>query len=86
MMLPRLLLAIVLFSIAGLQGFAQTLEEIGLTKKMELEALVAQAKEKGISTIQEELSIRTADVFWEYANWDEANVALNESYFDLVVC
>lgn len=53
---------------------------------MELEALVAQAKEKEISTIQEELAIRTADVFWEYANWDEANVALNESYFDLVVC
>lgn len=60
---------------------AQSLEEIAKTKITTLETLIEQAQDKGIDTQREEMTVRTAEVFLNFANWDEQNKAINTTYF-----
>ena len=46
--------------------------------------MVLVADRKGISTEKERMTICTARIFLNYANWDEANTALNQKYFEMV--
>ena len=64
--------------------FAQTLEQQVLTKINELNTLITKAETKGIDTYKEQMTIRTAEVFLDYANWDENNVAENTAFFEKV--
>ncbi|WP_303319067.1 beta-galactosidase [Flavivirga abyssicola] len=63
--------------------FAQ-LEQTALEKISALEALINEAETKGIDVLKEKMTVRTAQVFLEYANWDENNITINTGYFDRV--
>ena len=64
-------------------SFAQ-LEQTALNKITELEALITQAENAGLDVLKEKMTVRTAEIFLGYANWDEANIVENTSYFELV--
>ena len=63
---------------------AQDLEKEAKVKIKTLKKLVKKANKKGIDVLKEKTTIRTAEVFLKYANWDEKNVKANESLFKLV--
>ncbi|XMO85884.1 beta-galactosidase [Algibacter sp. AS12] len=60
---------------------AQTLEATALQKINELNALIVTAETSGKEALREKLTVRTAEVFLDYANWDEANITKNTDYF-----
>lgn len=66
------------------QLHAQTLEDQANQKITELEVLITAAEKEGIDTTPEKTTVRTAEVFLKYANWDEANKPTNVDYFKLV--
>ncbi len=61
---------------------AQIPEESALAKIAELNALIDAAESAGIDTWKERATVRTAEVFLEFANWDDVNQSINEHYFD----
>lgn len=63
---------------------AQTLEQKARNKIIALNTLIEQAENEDIDVLKEKLTIRTAEIFLEYANWDEANIAMNTDLFALV--
>ncbi len=63
---------------------AQTLDEIAEAEIDTLETLIAEAELAGIDVLRERLAIRTAEIFRVYANWDEAHVVENTTYFGMV--
>lgn len=60
------------------------LEQTALTKITELNALIIQAENSNIDALKEKMTVRTAEVFLEYANWDENNISENTDHFLLV--
>ncbi|GGZ83553.1 T9SS type A sorting domain-containing protein [Algibacter mikhailovii] len=60
---------------------AQTLEETARQKIEELNTLIGTAETEELDTSREKLTINTAEIFLDYANWDEANITKNTSYF-----
>lgn len=74
----------IVFFVAPLGLYSQTLEETAQSKITELNALISQAETEGINALAEKTTVRTAEIFLEYANWDEANVAMNTDLFALV--
>lgn len=60
---------------------AQTLEATAQQKINELNALIATAEASGKETLKEKLTVNTAEIFLDYANWDEANISNNTDYF-----
>ncbi|SDW35531.1 beta-galactosidase [Lutibacter oricola] len=80
----KILTVFILFSFLDVVPVFAQLEETANTKITELKNLIAQAETKGIDVLKEEATIRTAEVFLKYANWDEENVATNTEYFSLV--
>ncbi len=65
-------------------GFAQTLEQQVRSKISELNDLIAEVDNKGIDTYKEKMTVRTAEVFLDYAIWDENNIAKNAEFFEKV--
>ncbi|MDO7173145.1 T9SS type A sorting domain-containing protein [Mariniflexile sp. AS56] len=63
---------------------AQTLEQQARQKITDLNALIAQAENEGFDALKEKMTVRTAEVFLDYANWDEANTTMNTDLFALV--
>ncbi len=63
---------------------AQTLEEQITDRKNQLELLISAAEGQGIDVQKEKMTLRTADVFVQYADWDENNIAINKNYFTKV--
>lgn len=60
------------------------LENTAITKIADLNTLIIQAEDEGLDVTKEKMSIRVAEVFLKYANWDENNVQENIDYFGLV--
>ncbi len=58
-------------------------KEAGL-KMDQLRALIKKAEKKNIQTLKERTSLRSAEIFMKYADWDEANVDVNTKHFSLV--
>lgn len=77
-------ISIILLLLSAMNICADTLEEKAQAKISALNTLITQAEAQGISVLHEKTAIRTAEVFLEYANWDEANEDINASYFALV--
>lgn len=75
------ILFICLFSV---QFYAQDLEKEALIKIKALEKLIKKAEKKGIDVLKEKTTVRTAEVFLKYANWDEKNTEANTKAFNLV--
>ncbi|ANW96233.1 hypothetical protein AXE80_08055 [Wenyingzhuangia fucanilytica] len=63
---------------------AQTLTQQAKVKIDTLNALISIAELKGIDVLKEKTTVRTAEVFLKYANWDENNITENTTYFELV--
>ncbi|NIJ44832.1 beta-galactosidase [Wenyingzhuangia heitensis] len=63
---------------------AQTLEKQAKEKIKDLEKLIKKAEKKDIDVLKEKTSVRTAEVFLKYANWDEKNIEANTKAFKLV--
>lgn len=64
--------------------FAATLEEQARIKITALNTLITQAEAKSIPTLHEKTTVRTAEIFLDFANWDEANKNINTHLFSLV--
>ncbi|WP_343330703.1 beta-galactosidase [Polaribacter staleyi] len=83
MMFAKKMVFLVLFL-----GFFQTsfgqLEQTAFTKINELKQRIAQAEDANLDVLKEKMTVRTAEVFLEFANWDENNIAENTSYYELV--
>jgi beta-galactosidase len=60
---------------------AQSLESIAQQRIIELNALISTAENSGKQALKEKLTVRTAEVFLEYANWDAANIKTNTENF-----
>ena len=60
----------------------QTIKEKVTQKIGTLNTLINSAHTSGIETLKEELTIRTAEIFMGYADWDEVNINKNTSYFE----
>lgn len=69
-----------------LAGIAQNIEKAALAKMATLNELISTAQKQGIDTQPEEMSIRTAEVFLKFADWDEAHIDKNTQYFSQVSC
>ena len=63
---------------------AQTLEEQARVKITELNSLITEAQSEGIDVLKEQMTVRTAEVFLDYANWDESNISMNTDLFAMV--
>ncbi|MCG9793703.1 T9SS type A sorting domain-containing protein [Flavobacterium algicola] len=79
----NLKMACVLLLFSSLDMKAQ-LEQTALSKIKELQTLMTQAENKGIDVTKEKMTIRTAQVFLNYANWDQDNMSINTDQFALV--
>lgn len=77
---------ILFFSIVFLivQNSYGQLEADAKNKIEQLKVLISEAETLEINVLQEKMTIRVAEVFLEYANWDEENVSENTNYFTLV--
>lgn len=64
--------------------YSQSLEKGALEKIKTLEKLIKKAENKNIDVLKEKTTVRTAEIFLKYANWDEKNVDKNTEYFKLV--
>ncbi|MCL7754615.1 beta-galactosidase [Polaribacter sp. Z022] len=81
----KFLKTIIIFFFLGLANYAHAqLEQTAITKINELKAKITQAENAGLDVFKEKLTVRTAEVFLEFANWDENNIAENTSHFELV--
>ena len=63
---------------------AQSLESQAKEKIKELEKLIKKAEKKGIDVLKEKTTVRTAEVFLKFANWDEKNVEANTKLYKKV--
>lgn len=63
---------------------AQTLEQNARLKITSLNTLITDADKLGIAVLKEKMTVRTAEIFLKYANWDEANITSNAESFALV--
>ncbi|MEO9476591.1 MAG: beta-galactosidase [Cyclobacteriaceae bacterium] len=75
------ILIIAIFSISY-SGYSQTLEEIVNDRINVLDSLITASESSEIDALKEKQTIRTAEIFLGYADWDEQNVSLNTSYFE----
>lgn len=78
---------LVYFTVSILQlcgvAYTQQLNETALDMIAKLDSLVGVAESHGIDVIKEKMTIRTSEVFLNYANWDEKHVTENTDYFML---
>lgn len=64
--------------------FSQSLENQGRAKIKTLQELINKSDKKKLDVLKEKMTIRTAEVFYKYAAWDEKNVDINTKSFQLV--
>ena len=63
---------------------AQTQEKLALAKIKILNKLISKVEKEGKDVLKEKMTVRTAEVFLEFANWDEKNVSMNTELFKRV--
>ncbi|WP_419194858.1 beta-galactosidase [Novipirellula herctigrandis] len=62
-------------------------ESLNETARQKIEGLntrISQADTAGIDTLKEKMTVRTAEVFLKYSDWDEAHKNINTDQFKLV--
>jgi len=59
-------------------------EQKANSKIKELNKLISVAEKKGIDVLKEKTTVRTAEIFLKYANWDEKNIEKNTGFFKQV--
>lgn len=81
--MKRIILLLICFFSLHLN--AQNLEEQVNDKIKQLVALIKKAEKKNIDVLKERTTIRTAEIFLDYAKWDQKNIEINEEAFKKVV-
>lgn len=76
-----LLLGLLVFNGISAQNLT---EQTAKTKMEELEKLIKVAQRKKINTLKEETALRTAEIFMDYAEYDQNNIEINTHHFSLV--
>ncbi|CAH8284222.1 beta-galactosidase [Mariniflexile fucanivorans] len=79
----KVLLIIITVLFVGF-GNAQTQEKLAQAKIKTLNTLISKVEKQGKDVLKEKMTVRTAEVFLEFANWDEKNVSMNTELFKLV--
>ncbi|MFC2113020.1 beta-galactosidase [Bacteroidota bacterium] len=79
--LTKILTAFCVLFVA-IPAHSQTPEETAREKIDSLEALVTVAEAMGISAESEKMTLRAADVYLKFADWDEANESINVTWFE----
>lgn len=72
------------FTLFSVLSYGQNLEQEALSKIKILEKLVKKAKQKKIDVLKEQTTIRTAEIFLKFANWDEKNTDKNIEFYKKV--
>ena len=78
------ILVALIFSLCSLTSYANSAQQIAEQKITELKELIKLAEKQGIDAEKEKMSIRTAEVYLGYANWDDNNLDANIAYFKQV--
>ena len=65
-------------------SMAQTAQQIVQDKVVVLQKLVNKADKIHLDASKEKATIRTAEVFFNFANYDDKNIAKNQHYFELL--
>lgn len=73
-----------IFLLSSLVFKAQSLEDIAEGKIKSLEKLIKLAEKQDIDVLKEKTTVRTAEIFLKFANWDEKNVDVNIKLFKKV--
>ncbi|WP_075590834.1 Ig-like domain-containing protein [Labilibacter marinus] len=67
------------------QAFSVSPEETLARQKIDtLNSLIVEVEGMGLDATKEKMTIRTAEVFLKYAEWDEENIAENTGHFKMV--
>ncbi|OEJ98813.1 hypothetical protein A8C32_06395 [Flavivirga aquatica] len=77
-------LGFLLVWLLSISVYAQTLEKQAQQKIKKLETLIKTAEKKGIDVLKEKTTVRTAEIFLKYANWDEKHVEENTKTFKMI--
>ncbi|WP_109831198.1 T9SS type A sorting domain-containing protein [Reichenbachiella versicolor] len=80
----RLVCLISIYLNLSINLYAQTLTEKATTSIEEYKLLIEEAQLQGIDVLRDRLTIRTAEVFLEFAAYDQDNVSKNEIDFSIV--
>ncbi len=92
----RVLLAMVASSFVGMQAGESSkvvapvetkvsdLRKEAENKMDQLRKLIKKAEKKNIQTLKERTTLRSAEIFMKYADWDEDNIDKNTKHFSLV--
>ncbi|WP_010135919.1 alpha-amylase family protein [Ochrovirga pacifica] len=64
--------------------FAQNVQKQAAHEIKDLEKLIEKAEKRGIDVLKEKTTIRTAEIFLEFADWDQKNIESNTKAFKLV--
>ncbi|GAL63534.1 hypothetical protein JCM19300_1883 [Algibacter lectus] len=73
-----------MFLMAYTLTHSQSLESQANGKIKALETLIKKAEKKDIDVLKEKTTVRTAEVFLKFADWDEKNVDINIKLFKKV--
>jgi len=63
---------------------AETPKEVAQERMAAVHLLIAEVKALGVDTLREEMTVSTAEVFLDYADWDAANITINSNLFSKV--
>ncbi|MCG9793733.1 beta-galactosidase [Flavobacterium algicola] len=74
-----------LLFILGMIGtsFAQDFEKDAQAKIKTLNGLIAKVEKQGKDVLKEKMTVRTAEVFLDFANWDAKNIEQNTNLFKM---
>ncbi|GJM64291.1 hypothetical protein PEDI_48430 [Persicobacter diffluens] len=84
--LPKLIFFALLMGFHAVHGqhYDQTLKKQVTSEIKALQKAIEKAEAQGIDCLKEKMTLRTAEVFAEFADWDEAHPAENVRYFKMV--
>lgn len=81
----RVNLLVILFLIVVIPvASSQSSEKQGRDKIKTLNSLIKKLEKRKVDVQKERMTIRTAEVFFKFANWDEQNVEINKKAFQQV--
>jgi hypothetical protein len=74
---------LIFFLISG-YNYGQFFEDIAAEKIKNLNELIVKIEKQNIDAYKEKLAVNTAEIFLEFAKWDENNIAVNTNLFKKV--
>ncbi|NJB83143.1 T9SS type A sorting domain-containing protein [Wenyingzhuangia aestuarii] len=76
--------SLVLFFLTSLGGYSQDLRQQVLDKISQLKIVIDKAENENLNVEKEKMTLRTAEVFLRYSDWDENNIEKNKTQFGII--